>query len=136
MNEDTSLIDGRVNMLESLFKQHKHLGSDMTQPLPTTPISTLGTTGAITIAPTRASVYTITPTGSMSFVTKSFPSELVTFVFKTSGTTSYTMDFQTGFTTLSTLTTGTVSGIYKTITFVGDGLNLREISRTAALTQY
>jgi hypothetical protein len=52
----------------------------------------------------------------------------------TSGTTSYTITFGTGFKSTGTLATGTVSARYFNITFVSDGTNLIEMSRTTAIT--
>lgn len=51
----------------------------------------------------------------------------------TSGTTSYTITFGTGFKSTGTLATGTVSARYFNITFVSDGTNLIEMSRTVAI---
>jgi hypothetical protein len=51
----------------------------------------------------------------------------------TSGTTSYTITFGTGFKSTGTLATGTVSARYFNITFVSDGTNLIEMSRTTAI---
>lgn len=51
----------------------------------------------------------------------------------TSGTTSYTITFGTGFKSTGTLATGTVSAQYFNITFVSDGTNLIETSRTVAI---
>lgn len=51
----------------------------------------------------------------------------------TSGTTSYTITFGTGFKSTGTLATGTVSARYFNITFVSDGTNLIETSRTVAI---
>jgi hypothetical protein len=51
----------------------------------------------------------------------------------TSGTTSYTITFGSGFKTTGTLATGTVTARYFNITFVSDGTNLIETSRTVAI---
>jgi hypothetical protein len=51
----------------------------------------------------------------------------------TSGTTSYTITFGTGFKSTGTLATGTVTARYFNITFVSDGTNLIEMSRTTAI---
>lgn len=55
-------------------------------------------------------------------------------IIVTSGTTSRTVTFGTGFKAVSTLATGTVSGRRFVITFVSDGTQLLETSRTLAIT--
>ena len=51
----------------------------------------------------------------------------------TSGATSYTITFGTGFKSTGTLATGTTTARYFNITFVSDGTNLIEMSRTVAI---
>lgn len=55
-------------------------------------------------------------------------------IIVTSGTTSRTVTFGTGFKTTGTLSTGTVSGRRFVVTFVSDGTQLLETSRTLAIT--
>lgn len=94
----------------------------------------LGATGAVTLDPTLGNVFKITPTNNVQLTASVFPvGAIITIVVLTSGTTSYTIDFQTGFTVVGTLSTGTLSGRYFTITFASDGVNFRELCRTAAM---
>jgi hypothetical protein len=51
----------------------------------------------------------------------------------TSGTTSFTLTFGTGFKPTATLATGTVTARVFVLSFVSDGTNLYEASRTAAM---
>lgn len=55
-------------------------------------------------------------------------------IIVTSGATSRTVTFGTGFKTTGTLSTGAVSGRRFVITFVSDGTQLLETSRTLAIT--
>jgi hypothetical protein len=55
------------------------------------------------------------------------------FIITTSGTTSYTLTFGTNFKSTGTLATGTTTAKVFVITFVYDGTNLNEVSRTAAM---
>jgi hypothetical protein len=97
-----------------------------------TPIA-LGTTGAITLDPTKGTVFTITPTAAVQIKPTSFPLGIFSIIIKTSGTSSYTITFDVGFTAIGTLSTGTSDGRYFTATFVCDGINFREVARTAAM---
>lgn len=120
-----------------LFRLHKHLSTDMTQKLDKPGVVALGTTAAATeINPLLGNVFTITPSASIALTVTNFIPGIYALVVKTSGTTSYTIDFQTGFTTTATLATGTGDGRYFTITFVCDGVGMREVARTAAMLPY
>ena len=55
-----------------------------------------------------------------------------TLIILTSGTSSYVITFGTGFKTTGTLTTGTTTARNFVISFVSDGTNMLETSRTAA----
>ena len=58
----------------------------------------------------------------------------MTFVVTTSGTTSsFTITFGTNFKTTGTLATGTVTAKVFTVSFIGDGSNMCETSRTTAM---
>jgi len=77
----------------------------------------------------------VTPTATATF-TSTVPAAGAICVLSilTSGTSSYTITFGTGFKSTGTLATGTVSARYFNITFVSDGTNLIEMSRTTAIT--
>jgi len=82
-------------------------------------VTALGTTGSIVVPMAAADVFTITPTGACTFTTTSFKSgKRITFIILTSGTTSRTLTWSTGFKPLSTLSTGTVTGKYFSLTFI------------------
>jgi hypothetical protein len=57
----------------------------------------------------------------------------VSIVVTTANTTSRTLTFGTNFKTTGTLATGTVASKVFTISFIGDGTNLNEVSRTTAM---
>src|SRR5689334_3060880 len=82
-----------------------------------------------------AVVYQITPSASQSLtiVPDGLPGQLYVFKVVTSGTSSYTLTFSTGFIPSATLATGTSDAKRFTVSFVSDGQNLVEISRTAAM---
>lgn len=54
-------------------------------------------------------------------------------IITTSGTTSYTLTFGTAFKSTGTLATGTTSAKVFVITFIYDGTNMNEVSRTTAM---
>lgn len=102
---------------------------------PTTTATALAaTTGTVSLDPTLARVFTVTPTGNITLNAASAPAgAMVTLVVTTSGTSSFTTTFSTKFKSTATLASGTVSAKVFTITFIGDGTNLNEVSRTAAM---
>jgi hypothetical protein len=77
----------------------------------------------------------VTPTATASYTT-TVPAAGAICVLSilTSGATSYTITFSTGFKSTGTLATGTTTARYFNITFVSDGTNLIEMSRTTAIT--
>ena len=95
----------------------------------TTPvdISTVSSSGdVVPYTPTQSSTInaaTMTGTGGRT----------IRLVVTTSGTSSFTITFGTNFKTTGTLATGTVSGKVFVVTFVSDGVNWNEQSRTAAM---
>jgi hypothetical protein len=96
----------------------------------------LATSGTIAITPTAQDidVYTITPSGAATLSASGAPAnKRITLVVTTSGTTSFTLTFGTGFKTTGTLATGTVTAKVFTISFIGDGTNFNETSRTTAM---
>lgn len=100
----------------------------------TSAVTALGTTGTISLDPTLGRVFTVTPTGAITLNAASAPAGAVVYlVVTTSGTSSFTTTFSTKFKTTGTLASGTVSAKVFTITFIGDGTNLNEVARTAAM---
>jgi hypothetical protein len=96
--------------------------------------TTLGTSGTVSLDPTIADVYAITPTGGVTLNATSAPiGKRITIVYTTSGSSSFTTTFGTNFKTTGTLATGTVGGKVITISFMGDGVNMNETSRTVAM---
>jgi hypothetical protein len=79
-------------------------------------------------------VVRVTPNASATYTT-TVPAAGAICVLSilTSGTTSRTITFGTGFKATGTLATGTVSARYFNVTFVSDGTNLIEMSRTVAI---
>jgi hypothetical protein len=79
--------------------------------------------------------YTLTPGEDETINASSVPlfSKRITIVVTTSGTTSWNLTFGTAFKTVGVLATGTVSGKVFTISFISDGTNLNEVSRTGAM---
>lgn len=61
------------------------------------------------------------------------PGQKRTLIILTSGTTPYTLTFGSGFKTTGTLSTGSTSARRFVLTFVSDGTQLIEISRTTAI---
>lgn len=81
------------------------------------------------------SSYQVTPAASRTYTVGGIApdGEVCHFAIVTSGTTSRTITFGTGFKTTGTLTTGTTSGRTFVISFVSDGTNMIEMSRTVAM---
>jgi len=75
----------------------------------------------------------VTPNATATFTT-TVPAAgaIATLIILTSGTSSYVITFGSGFKTTGTLTTGTTSARNFVISFVSDGTNMLETSRTAA----
>jgi hypothetical protein len=83
-----------------------------------------GTNDAVKVTPTANATYTTTAPAA---------GKRVTLIVLTSGTTSRTITFGSGFKPVGTLATGTTSGRVFVVSFVSDGVNLYEASRTAAM---
>jgi hypothetical protein len=96
-------------------------------------------TSATTISVTPAasiSAYTLTPahTATINAVTTgAIAGRAYYLVVTTSGTTSYTLTFGTAFKTTGTLASGTVTAKVFVISFIFDGTNFNEVSRTTAM---
>ena len=83
---------------------------------------------------TNGSVFTLTPAQTCTINASGGTAGMrATLVITTSGTASYTITFGTGFKSTGTLATGTVTGKKFCISFVYDGTNYLETSRTAAM---
>lgn len=104
-------------------------------PLQTTVKTVLGTTGTVSLDPTLGNLFTCTPSASITALNAATVStgQLIYIVFTTSGTSSFVVTFNTNFKTTGTLTTGTVSGKVFTMSFISDGTNFNEVSRTTAM---
>lgn len=98
------------------------------------PASALGNTGAVSLDPALGDVFTTAPTGDMTInASSALLGARVSVVVTTANTTSRTLTFGTNFKTTGTLATGTVASKVFTISFIGDGTNLNEVSRTTAM---
>jgi hypothetical protein len=91
-------------------------------------------TDAVALAFGTNDVAKLTPTANRTY-TSTVPTagKTVTLIVLTSGTDSYTLTFGSGFKTTGTLATGTVTAKLFTVSFVSDGTNLIETSRTTAM---
>lgn len=97
-------------------------------------VTALGTTGAVSVDPALGDVFTITPSGNVTLNAAATPANArITIFVTTSGTASFNITFGTGFISAGPLATGTVSGKTFAISFVGDGADLVEVSRTVAM---
>jgi hypothetical protein len=82
--------------------------------------------GTILVTPNATASYTATTTAATA-------GDKATLLIVTSGTSSYTITFSTGFKPNGTLATGTVTAKTFALTYVFDGTNWLELSRTTAL---
>lgn len=101
-------------------------------------MTALGTTGAVNLDPSLGNVFTVTPTGDLTITATSVPAGAeITLIVITSGATSRTITFDSGtFKSQGTLATGTVSGKYFVVKFVGmtsPASWMVETGRTAAM---
>ncbi len=79
-------------------------------------------------------VFTLTPGEAENISASNLTAgQRINLVITTSGTSSYTLTFGTNFKSTGTLATGTVSAKVFVISFVSDGTNLNEVSRTTAM---
>lgn len=80
------------------------------------------------------SVQSLTPTQNMTLNAGALATgKELTFVITTSGTVSFTITFGTNFKSTGTLATGGTTAKVFTISFVCDGVNYNELSRTTAM---
>jgi hypothetical protein len=90
--------------------------------------------GTTAMAFSAYNVVRVTPNATATYTTTVPPAGAICVLsILTSGTTSYTITFGSGFKTTGTLATGVTSARYFNITFVSDGTNLIETSRTVAI---
>ncbi len=95
--------------------------------------ATSATTGTMTVSMTTP-VITITPTNNCTFnASGGTKGARVTFVITTSGVSSFTLTWNTGYKVTGTLATGTTTAKVFTVSFVYDGTNWCETSRTTAM---
>jgi len=89
----------------------------------------------VTLTPLTALNWKWTPgeTENVAAATGGFPGQVLTCLIATSGATSYTLTFTTNFHTTATLATGVTTARFFVITFISDGINWYETSRTAAM---
>ena len=96
--------------------------------------ATSATIGTITTVMNNVNTYTITPTGACTFnATGGTIGQYCSFIVTTSGVTSFILTWGTNFKTTSTLTTGTVTARFFTVSFVYNGTVWIETSRTIAM---
>ena len=135
-------LNAEISVMRDELQNHQHNGVIYSQTNngdlfhTATVVAISPTATAASFNPISSDVFTITPTGSITLtvLASNIPSGIIiSIVIKTSGTTAYTISFGSGFTAVGTLTTVNLDGRYYTITFACDGVNLREVARTAAM---
>lgn len=95
--------------------------------------ATSATTGTMTVT-MSAGIRTITPTGACTFnASGGAVGSVCTFVITTSGITPYNLTWNTGYKSQGVLSTGGVTAMKFTVTFVFDGANWCEVARTTAM---
>lgn len=98
------------------------------------PLTALGNTGTVSLDPALGDVFSTTPSGDMTInAASALLGARVSVVVTTSGTTPRTLTFGTSFKSTGTLSTGASSAKVFTVSFIGDGTNLNEVSRTTAM---
>lgn len=131
----SALIDKNNNILLSAY------GGSLVSPdggtIAQESVTTLTSAATISFRPSvKSSVFKLTPAHTATInavIAGGVPGRSYTFVVTTSGTTSYTLTFGTAFKTTATLATGTTTAKVFVLTFVFDGTNFNEVSRTAAM---
>lgn len=98
------------------------------------PATALGNTGTVSLNPALSDVFTTAPSGDMTInAASALLGARVSVVVTTINTTPRTLTFGSNFKSTGTLSTGASSGKVFTVSFIGDGTNLNETSRTAAM---
>ena len=125
---------GMLNVLKDVLSTYILVATD---------INTKADIGLGTVLPATAGTMTatmdgaiknITPTGACTFnATGGAVGQNCSFVITTSGTNSYILTFGSNFKSTGTLTTGTVSAKVFTVSFIYNGTNWNETSRTVAM---
>jgi len=89
---------------------------------------------AIAIDASLGNVFTVTPGEAATITIANYvPGERYNLVVTTSGTSSYTLTLGTGFKVTGTLATGTSDAKVFVLSFVCDGISVKETSRTTAM---
>ena len=95
-------------------------------------VITPGATPALNCA--LGDVFTLTPGEAENISASNLTAgQRVSIIITTSGASSYTLTFGTNFKSTGTLATGTSTGKVFVVSFVSDGTNLNEVSRTTAM---
>ena len=83
-----------------------------------------GTNSTVKVTPTASATYTTTVPAAGTHVF---------LIVLTSGTSSWTITFGSGFKPTTTLATGTTTARVFVLSWISDGTNLYEVSRTVAM---
>lgn len=98
-------------------------------------ITTLSRTGNQALDASGNSYWSIQPNGNLTLtITGGFTGQKITILVEQLHTTSRTVTFGSGFKPTGTLATGTTASRMFVMSFVHDGTNFYETSRTAAIT--
>jgi hypothetical protein len=125
---------GMIRYNNTLGITEEYNGTGWEQRMISSVTAAAATTGTIAVTMSGMSVYTITPTGACTFnASGGVAGQYCSFVITTTGTTSRTLTWGSNFKTTATLATGTVTAKVFTITFIYDGTNWNETSRTTAM---
>lgn len=109
------------------FKQH----DGVITPAKVVPLTSAA---AIAIDASLGNVFTLTPGEAATITIANYvPGERYNLVVTTSGTSSYTLTLGTGFKVTGTLATGTSDAKVFVLSFVCDGISVKETSRTTAM---
>lgn len=94
----------------------------------------IAASGGDALDPTKGQIFTLTPTAGETLTASSAPvGSLINIIVTTSGASSFNITFGTGFKSTGVLATGTSDAKVFVVTFVGDGTNMNEVSRTTAM---
>lgn len=102
--------------------------------VPVPPTYALLANGATTMGLGTNNTAKVTPTATATYTTTApVAGTHCHLIILTAGTTSFTITFGTGFKPATTLVTGTVAARVFVLSWISDGTNLYEVSRTAAI---
>jgi hypothetical protein len=97
-------------------------------------VTALADSGTVSLNAALGDVFTITPAGAVTLNAAFIQAGAeVTLIVTASGTSSFNITPTGNFISQGALATGSVSGKTFTMKFIGDGTNLIEVSRTAAM---